>query len=402
MTNEGTLTDAVIEDGGSVTGGTLDGDTVNNGLVSNVTLTAGASIEGGTVAGNITGNASDPALVNSSIEAGAVLENIIIGPDAIVDPSVTIGPNVTFQALSTIPPGLDLSGALEMVPWGSDSGVHGLNLARSVISGTGPDDPITLLQSLAMLDETADGLIVDQNTQTGELILQAGDVHARVLPVHVSQAPADAEPGITFDANGDVVFITETGQEITGYPVLENVQSLESSLQTQGLALNFDERANLRISEPGAGTENGVIYTARPDVVAVPAHRSMTPGLHLYQLESPPGVQGASLIYENADGDLLEQTLVPVASDWLALKAALEDMPDAAEVAIDTLGVITVDINGMAVQGRMDYAVTRPADPESDAPAVAFEEMGDLNGDGTGDYTITYPNGDQQTLYVLP
>jgi hypothetical protein len=104
-------------------------------------------------------------------------------------------------------------------------------------------------------------------------------------------------------------------------------------------------------------------------------------------------------VFRDADGKLLEQDLVPIPGDWFALKQYLEQLPGASNVRIDAQGVISLTLQGTTVRGRVGYHVNA-GDVRSGA--LVLKAAGDINGDGTGDYVLHYPNGEWQHLLIYP
>lgn len=395
--NEGnTLTDVTITEEGEVQGGTLDGEIVNDGVVRDVTLTADTVITGdGTVSGTITGDPDAPATIETNIAGDAVLTNIVIGADATVDPNAQLAGNVRFESEDNIPPGLDLTRALDAIPWESRPQTLAVNLDTSLLAEPGPDD-LTLLQQIRALDEYEQlDFAVEQDQQTGELVVADGDFNARLVPVSVTQAAPGTPPGTSINADGNVEIVTERGVRVVSYPAPADSAALESSFANNGLGFGFNELGNLEVTGVDA-----VQYNGRPVATAVPAFRSTTPGLHFHGVGAPANATGVSMIYEDADGVLWEQELVPVPSDWPALKNRLQQLPGATDTRISQDGIVSVMVNGNVIRARAAYVVT-PGTPTGSS-TTQLTPAGDLNGDGIGDYIMTFPDGSTQSLLILP
>ena len=144
-----------------------------------------------------------------------------------------------------------------------------------------------------------------------------------------------------------------------------------------------------------------VYYAARPDALALPAHRSQVPGIHEHV--NADGIHELSYIYPGSNGVLMEQDLVPVPADWAALKQTLLALPAAEHLRIDARGLIEFTIDGLVVKARVDYRVEQGESCNAANQALlCFAEYRDINSDGVGDYLLVYPNGDRQWLFIYP
>jgi len=105
INNNGTLVNFTFQDARSsgeniLEGGTLSGTIYNDGtgIFRNIILTAeGTSITGGKLAGNIIGDAEKQVLVDVEILDDSYLENVIIGNDVTYGKNITFGIGVVFK-----------------------------------------------------------------------------------------------------------------------------------------------------------------------------------------------------------------------------------------------------------------------------------------------------------------
>jgi hypothetical protein len=394
--NTGTLSDVTINENASLNGGSLDGEIENNGTISNVQLTPGTTITGGLLAGTISGDPLNPALLNSQISADSFLENVVLGAQSTLDPDASLGANVRFESSTVIPPNMDLTAILPQMSWQGGQGTPPLlNLDNSIFDGQSGNAGESLLGDIQLLDDFAAlGNSAGQNPASGELELSFEQIRANLLPVSMRQAPAGTPPGTTINADGDVSIVTSTGQQIISYPAMVDLQSLRDS--TAGASLRFDGRANLLFSTDDSGDE----VIVRPGAIAVPASPGSAPGLVGTVREVPANVPAYSLIFEDDNGQFMQQEVFPVPGDWPALKTTLEDVAGAGNVSIDPAGVLSVELNGLTVRAVADYRVQNGG--AGNNANVEFAEAGDLNDDGIPDFLMIYPDGRLQNLYVLP
>jgi hypothetical protein len=396
----GTVT---VTEHGVFNGGTMSGTIVNHGVVQGeVHLNGGSTIQGGTVAGNISGDANAPARIDgASVADGAALSNVIIGADTVLAPGVQIGPGVKFESIASIPPGLDFTGALPTMNWATGD-------ARSVVLLDGDiltQSDMTLLRALQLMNDfEPSGNPLTQNLDNGEIIATTDDYRSAVVPVAVSQAGPDEAPGVYVDDNGAIVLITDNHRRVLAYPVLADSPTFEDLLAGMGLQLDFNSGADLVATPLGSEAPTAPNYfAARPMPTAVRVPDDVAEGTYSHDV---PGLRGATqltFVFRDEQGRLMEQNIVPVPADWSALKLRLGNEPGLIEPRIDTQGIISVILNGVPLHARMDYPVMRSdlvAEP-GDGEAV-LQQVGDLNGDGTVDFNVLYPNGDVQVLLIFP
>ncbi|MEX0901964.1 MAG: hypothetical protein WDZ76_04430 [Pseudohongiellaceae bacterium] len=394
--NAGTLIDPVIGPDGILEEGTLAGTITNAGEIRNVSLSGDAVIEGGRVSGTITGSADNPARINAEITAGTVLRHVRIGANALIHPDAVLGEGVCFESTTVIPSGLNLSGMMPAVPWAGNLEVDGLDLNRS-LSCEGGETVLATLETLLQTIDPAAIFIQDMNSSLE--VLLSGGVRGHLLLARIAQTD-NLVPGYAFDENGDLLFITPAGQSITAYPVPGDLAALQDALAVLTTALSFDDRGIAWIRDGTA------VFRGRPEVLALPVPAATPLGLRLVDSMLLANVPEASLVYDAPDGTRREQRLAPWPADWSALAQALLSLPGAEDADIGGDGLITVHLDGGVVSGMADYLVTpgmvNPGDGDPPAGPVLFEPAGDLNGDGSIDVLMHFPNGDTQRLYVLP
>ena len=217
-----------------------------------------------------------------------------------------------------------------------------------------------------------------------------------VLPVDVFQAEAWQAPGTYVTDDGDILFITHGGRAVLAYPMVADLPFLLEAAADKKLRIEFDEEANV-IMLPSNGDH---YYVGRPfSAVAAPAGERE--GLVSRPLQGFSNVTEHSIIFREGEDRLMQQALVPRPADWPGFKAMLLATPSIEEVRIDAQGVISARSAGSLIRGRASYRVNAGGRPGAGG-RISLEPAGDLNGDGTADYLIKYPNGDTQMLYIYP
>lgn len=417
-TNDGTLNDPVIGQNGSVEGGTLTGNIQNQGEIQNVTLGQGAQVSGGRVGGEIIGNSNQPAhLKNTTISAGARLENVVIGGDTILEPGVTLGPNVKFEADAILPAGLDLTGALTKVDWQGGEQLNLVDLDDDVIDPDSAPGARSLIQSIQLLNDLTEmDASVSQNGSSGELLVVTESTRSVVLPVQVHMANPDDEEGTFINEDGDIVLVTANRRVVISYPALQGSEVFADFVASLGLQLDYDDRANLILAPQtdntsglsdgtrhiSAASEVLTYFSARPDVTAARASEPSSVGVKTHSASGLRNVPVFSVVFESEQGELMEQMLHPVPVDWPLMKSSLLNEFGFDEVRIRTDGVISVSQGDQQLQARSGYEVNRDALQASESDKVVFKPAGDLNGDGSTDFMMIYPNGDRQVLWIYP
>jgi len=113
---------------------------------------------------------------------------------------------------------------------------------------------------------------------------------------------------------------------------------------------------------------------------------------------TPLGVIGItanslSFVFEDQTGHYRLQPIFPAAAEPEALYALSQNETD---IVLKADGQMRLKINGYVYEGLFDYLVTTGHMPTTKAQIL---DIGDINGDGSKDYRINYPNGDSQIVF---
>ncbi|MEX2333065.1 MAG: GLUG motif-containing protein, partial [Pseudohongiella sp.] len=392
-----------INPGGVLNGGQITGTVQNSGEIrGDVTLGADTVINGGNVSGNISGNPLQPAQINGArVTSGARLSNVVIGDDTVLDPDVQLGPNVRFASPDAIPPGIDLTNALPFRSWAGGDGRNVPDLSGNVLTPVDGFTPERTIDSFRVPEGFEQGQ-ARQDSDTGELVVISGNVRATVLPGRVRQASPDQEEGVFISDDGDIVWITADGKEVTSQPVVANRSVFSNVLGELGLESQFGDSANLRLTNPATGGNNPGFLSVRPEVLSFPATAAQEEGLTFRPVPGLNGATVAVMVFRDEDGNLMQQDLVPVPSDWQSLKSNLTSIEGLSEVRIDTQGIISVSVDGQPVRGQMQYEVTQGGfDDDVPAEGSVMISAGDVNGDGTEDFRVVYADGSSQLMLIF-
>ncbi|OFE13614.1 hypothetical protein PHACT_11105 [Pseudohongiella acticola] len=322
----------------------------------------------GSVETDVAGSVDDPVTIrDATVDGGVTLTHVIIGSGVTLAPGVILGEGVIFEA-----PGLIQ--ALQLIPpFGADG---------------------------ASLEQLANG----------QIRITASGYRALLLPFATMQASAGQLPGIHYGDNGEVILIASGGMGIRLYALHNDGEALSSLLSGSGLQQNVTSTGQMQVTSVVAGSTplasgatvvalsgEEVYFSARADLVAVPAGTAAVAGIVEYPVAGLGTVQQLSSLFLPEEGELMQQDLMPASADWPALRDALLAMPGITAVSLDTRGVIDVSVDGIQLRGVMDYTVVRSA---AGSGALVLDAAGDLTGNGMGDYRVTYSNGDQQYLFI--
>ena len=391
--NRGYIENVTIAEGAIVRGeqlGELSGTIVNQGIIDTAELSPGTVIQGGIVRGKISGFPSDPARITATIEAGTELENVIIEATSEVDPGVIIGANVLFAANRTIPAGIKLTQAFPTLTEPMTQ-LKSMNLRYDVLVDGGD-----LLSEINALPDLSDNqLAFVQSAETGQLLLRLPNGEDIViLPLNVYQATADQTAGISVDANGSAVFVTASGRVVYTQPTLQNPQVFKAILDSLGIS-GFTAREDGNLIVP----VNDRYYIAvRPD------KSTYTSEYTVQRLVDAPSPLIANLdtyfvTYEGFEGEPLRQQMLYAApANQTELKTILTGIPSIRNLTFHGNGTVSGRVGARTYTAVYDYQIyTGKA-----TNVTNVEIVEDQNADGKTDLRITYQNGDQQLLYIVP
>ncbi len=387
--NQGLLSEVWILPNTTVNGGKLSKNIVNEGTIENVQLLSGTVINGGVLRGNIVGFPEAPATLNTRIEADTQLAHVIIGIDSQVDSQVVIGEGVSFIANSTIPAGIELTDALPVIS-GPINGSRAVDLAKDVLVA----EESLLDEINAIPDLKNNGLVFSQASDTGNLILPIGNTNSVLMPVKVSQVSADQDstPSMTLHPDGSVTFVTATGRVILAQPSTQNQAELQTALANLGLdQLAAASDGNLTIIA-------GDHFKLRPDLYTQLANPLLPLGIEGKPLPLAKGLSEFVLRFTDSEEKRREQVFYPAAAHQQELRAVLLGFPGASDVTFYKNGKLSVTISGHIYSAVCDYVVK----PGVANTVTQLLVIPDKNGDGSDDILVTYANGEQQILYIMP
>ncbi|GAB6042629.1 Calx-beta domain-containing protein [Endothiovibrio diazotrophicus] len=282
------------------------------------------------------------------------------------------------------------------------------------------DSPLTadtsIIDEINGLTVVSEGrFLFAQDTASGQLSSPVASDSLLVLhPVRVETPLSGEGPGLHLSDAGEVRIVTDDGLAVVCLPASGDLAALYDTVSDLGLAeVAVNAHGDLSIplnsgAAPLVPNDQGELvippswflrYVARPALYAPLAESGTARGI---AVATHPTLHGFyQLIHRfTVENRLREQILYPALADWDAVVTALSHVPGFQRIVQDSEGVLKITLGGTTLATIPDYLVDR-YDP-LDSDQVQFAPHADLNGDGTADYLILYPNGDQQALYVLP
>ncbi|EDN71430.1 protein containing Calx-beta domain [Beggiatoa sp. PS] len=377
--------------GARVRGGTLKGLITNtqDGAIEDVLLAASAEINGGQVAGNIHGDAEAPAQLNHlTVQAGTTLSHVIIGDNVQVPSNVSLGRGVRFANRQPIPTELELITVLPALPTLTcvEQGTmpESVDLRADVWQ---PSDGILphINELSALIDN---GWEITQEESYGYLQLTIADWHYAVQPMSIKYTTAPAN--LQVQDNQSTRFLIDGGLDILTQPAVQAPCDLLAALENMGLSdLMGQTNGNLKIP-----ASDNSWYSARPHFASVALTTDTEPGLYLS--ESPIVTMGlvAALVFIDEEGIRRQQAFYP----GLAVPEAL--YASAQEIVIEPYGLVNFKLEGQSYRGVVDYLVTSSSLPVPEK--VQIIPLSDINQDGTADFALLYPTGEQQSVFAMP
>lgn len=397
--NNGTLQDIKITVSGTVSGGQLGGNIINEGMVQDVTLLPHTQLSGGLKQGRVRGtitssNPQEPAtLTNIDIDPETTISHLIVGRGSKLDKSVHLQEGVCFEDNATIPV-TDLVGILGYfnTPYLS---IDAVQLTQDVLCLSALGGLVGAINGLSELKQWT----LSQNLKNGYLEMEVESLHYAVLPTQIRQIldlEEQPEPsikqGISINPDGEIIFVTHTSREISTLPVIQDPLALQRSLSQ----LNFPEV----IMQPNGNLKvpigNGSYYNARPDLLSLEVPHEVPLGLDGAESIWSKHIGVVFLVFEPSDTGMLSQRrkqfFYPAPADPQSLRNL------SVQTVLELNGRVEITLGERHYEGVLDYLVT-PGTPTDRARIVDIE---DINQDGLGDYRIIYPHGDEQVMYQLP
>ncbi len=383
------LTDIEVKSGTHLSHVVL-GDAVQlDGAVtfSDVYLAPEAHLRGGEVRGNLIGDLKAPGLLeNITIQAGSQLSAVIIGDGVKLPKELTLGEGVLFTNRDAIPSGVELLGIL---PSSGDE-IAGVTYERqrvdlSVDVYEPSNGILSAINDLSVFKDN--DWAFTQEPDSGLMTLSIDTVRFSLLPVSIKRSTGPV--GLEIEGSQGIYFITDTGLAVLTRPMLEAPGALQSALSELGLA-EFTVQTNGNLSIPGEGN---VWYSANPDGLSFEVSGDIETGLMM--LDSPvlSGTPSAALGFSDKGGNARQQLIYPAPAQPEALYST------AQNVSIEAHGLMSFSLKGKSYRGVVDYLVRNEGGSTTDALQV--ESIADANGDGIKDVVLKYPNGNQQTMFVV-
>lgn len=362
--------------GAELRGGTLGGNIVNNstvgGIFIDVSFSANATLTGGYLQGQINGDANAPTLLtNVIIKSGSVISGVILGEGTTYEEGVVFGRGVRFASAELIPFGIAVTPLLPE---------FALNLPENFIQPLVVNLTADIVANSDGILAAMNGLLAEQGWTLvqhpiyGYLQLDLDGIRFAIQTWDIQQTFLDATALVT--AVQSVEFITDTNLRVITHPVIQAPDVLYQVLSDLAASANLGT-VSIEVSTNG----NFSIGTSvdREHYLSVRASLGATTtdlDVGLYTGELP-----ATFVYVE-DEQAYGQVYYPAPADMDAL------MDAAQNVSLLETGELSFTFKGKTYAGSLDYLVTR-----GDATgSFSVAESDD------GNVVLTYPNGDTQLL----
>jgi CSLREA domain-containing protein len=372
---------------GTLINSRLAGQIHNAGWLQNTVLMPNTTVMGGYISSSLSGQSEQPVtavLRNVEVVAGASLKHVVIGKGSHVANQTNLNSGVCFEANDLIP-----NQTLNQILGHAEQTVLGqkaVKLNQDVLCQSARGGLLGAINGLPQLKNF--GWQVTQDPTTGILNLTRGELHFAALPLQVNQVlteeMVDELPlGITFTANGQVIFHTHTGRKILAYPIIQAPLVFQTQLRQLGLnSANLLPNGNIEVP-----LRDGSYFVARADLIAKQISPAVPIGLNYL-------TQPISLVFADPQANHWQQMLYPTAAYPEALDK-LADLPTTTQLT--PTGRVKIRHGGYLYEGTLDYLVTPNQQPRTNN-SLRLLKTNDLNDDGCNDNWIHYHTGEKQAL----
>jgi len=335
----------------------------------------------------IMGDPEEPVIIENREIHGTVrlsfttIVNINMGMGA----NLILGPGARFRHHSAIPFGLRLTNIFRpIVP---PAVIRGeirqettiVDLSEAVVE----DAPPVLEDVAAILNEGYEegNVAIVQDSETGHLEIDFGNIIYAVVPIEVRQAAEDVAPGVHFNAmDGTISFVTLRRQEVVTYSAVQSMTDFVTGLADIGLfRLSVDMNGFMSAIDP----ITRIRYRGRSEFLSELVDESVQQGVY-----TPFGSRFVHFVFRGRGNGMRRQIIYPVSAHLEAL--TLES--NVENVEVQSTGFVSFSMQGVSYRGVLSYEVMSGEIPESGVTEfVAGED---------GNFIIIYPNGDRQTLLI--
>ncbi|HTR00200.1 MAG TPA: hypothetical protein VMH83_09430, partial [Candidatus Acidoferrum sp.] len=353
-------------------------------VLINPQLQANDYLTNGTVTGTITGVPGAAAKIAAIIGDNSTLNYVVVGKGASIPATVHIGAGVKFETADLIPVGVDLGAALGVLA--NTYGLTRIDVTGNLISAGA--SVFNQLRSLSAAFSATPGLLL---TAAGNLNFDYAQHLYALAPIKAVQAASGTAPGMTMNSDNSLSFVTAQDHAITAVPVIEEIDQLNTALGANN---------SLRISASGSmtfvsTTTGSTLQAARPELAAAEVPATTTSGLTTNVSTETKGLALLNFVFTH-NGKTYRQRLLPAAYDDVFLAQQAATIP-GLKLGFDNDGHVIVTTAGGSKKYMFNYQVQNTANS-----SIGIKPAGDLNGDGTSDLMVIYPDHKQQALYALP
>jgi hypothetical protein len=315
---------------------------------------------------------------NREVDGNVHFENVVIGTITVtVNANITFGQNVHFKHKDYIPKGADLSNTLPKIqqPIKKPKKVPpAINLNQQIVINA----PTILQQIQTQVPST------QQDQSTGNVTVDSGEQRFTLKPVKIKQGDGKKSKGFNFEITGEITFVTEEDHEVGLVPAMEDIESLGSTLEQEGISgLEAADSGQITATPTVSNDVNS--YSGTPEIFSTLVDDATPEGLQHVDADNLPAGNKLlrALVFKDKHGKKRKQKIYPY----------FAQLDFGQTFNIDLKGVATFVFNGVTYRGMLDYEIR----VDFSNPDTSF----DIQPKGDGNFTISYPSGGKQTLFPL-
>jgi hypothetical protein len=313
------------------------------------------------------------------VDGNVHFENVVIGKITItINANITFGKNVRFKHKNYIPKGVNLGNILRKIQQPTKKikkHPPAINLMQSIVINA----PTILQQIQTQVPAVA------QEQTTGNLTVDFGQQRFTLKPVKIKQGEGKKPKGFSFEATGEVTFVTEEDHEVGLVPAMEDSESLATALEQHGIGGLEAADSGQMTAEPTVSNPDVSSYAGTPEIFSEPADDAEPEGLQSVDAENLPKGNKLlrALIFKDKKGKKRKQKIYPY----------FAQLDFGHTFNIDSKGIVSLTFNGISLRGMLDYGIKYDF-------SISYPSF-DVKPKVDGNYVISYPSGGKQTLFTI-
>jgi len=272
----------------------------------------------------------------------------------------------------------------------------GVEQAASLDLNTQTSDKSVLAQINALPVFQNSQLQMRQDKQQGFLILEQGPLRLSVQPTVAqfsTQTLDNLQDALQLGLQQETLLrLPQTDGKVLdvfAQPAVQNLCALQKHAASLGYPkIHVNGDGNIRLQPID---DNSPWLSLRPDWIATAIEQAIPDGLLFSGTLFPNHYPSLSLISTDSNNKKYQQFFYTAPANLMVLQSAVKNL------AIQPFAPWRFTWQAQTYQGIWHQHVQPGSATEFNIKTIA-----DMNGDGTADYRVTYPNGDQQLFFATP